>query len=367
MSRSKPMFGECDSYQLEPFAFPEAWDRYKNMRKNEWTPEEIPVAPDVAHYRDQNTPIQITSSFLSVMAQLTTFDMERGMDAAETFLQIVQPPEIKMALTRMIFEEAGHTQSYRYIIENFGLPISGPDNFYDTWKWSPEMKDRVEHAQFMSDRLMHLYKPNNINTRFVQEFLRATHFWFQQFEGMWFWINLLGPVQQMSELGYYEGAAEQFRLIARDETQHIALGVDIWNWVLEEYPEAMDEYLIQTIQEDVEKAVQLEERFVHFVFREGPILGYPVQDHIETTKWFANHRLRTAGLPAIYDNPQHPLHALFALKMEIKQEGNFFEKRVKEYQTGAGLSFEEADGYDPFESVMSSNEESHWPDSLERR
>ena len=345
---AKPVFGPCDSYQLEPFTYPEAWDRYKRMRKNEWSPEQIGVAEDVACFRSPDTPSYSIDAFLAVMAQLTVFDLKRGLDAAETFMNIVQPAEIKAALTRMVFEEMGHTESYRYIIENFGLPVTGEDNFYDTWKRVPVMQKRVEMAEEISEPLIHIATemamtrepPNRVQR---QAFLRATFFWFQIFEGIWFWLNLLGPVQAMSDLGLFVKAAEQFRYIARDESQHIALGIDLWGWVVREDPSLVDQDLIDTIRKDMEKAIDLEQEFILYVLRNGTVLGYDAVRHVETAKWFANHRLWAHGLPKLYENPQHHFQELFARKMEINQEANFFETHVKEYQTGSGLDFDDSD------------------------
>jgi ribonucleotide reductase beta subunit family protein with ferritin-like domain len=627
----------------------------------------------VANYKDVNTPAWATTAFLAVMAQLTVFDIERGMDAAETFLKIVEPAEIKAALTRMVFEEMGHTESYRYIIENFGLPVTGPDNFYDTWKKVPAMRKRVEKAQSVSDSLMRAYENKEIDENaFVTEFLRATFFWFFIFEGIQFWLNLLGPIQALSDLKYYEKAAEQFRYIARDEciaegtevltpngwlpvekvametslaqwhsdntiswttpvalsthvaesyiefeipkpgfrqrvsdnhrmvywtshgnlkviqaklatpntlskhpvaaplreleteaglttlerfqialqadgslsdrydgsrcgtvparfsfskrrkierlerilselgwnyvasvrvadgerkeqikfivdiplsanptkkitdvfslngkslrwcrefieevaewdghrvaenlsrihysskdksnsdfiqaaatlagyrtrltvqedlrsntfssmnrvhiskhensvkggrmlktrkdgpiqmygievpssflvirdgggvsitgnSQHIALGVDLWKWVIAQYPSAVTENLIDTIHTDIRESVDSEKEFISYVMRDGAFVGYDATRHGETAEWLANHRLKVCGLPTVYENPTHHFRELFSRKMETMAETNFFEQHVKEYKTGSGLSWDEEE------------DEGHWP------
>jgi ribonucleotide reductase beta subunit family protein with ferritin-like domain len=44
----KPLLGPCDSYQLEPFAYEWAWAMARAQDNNNWAPEEIAVAADVA-------------------------------------------------------------------------------------------------------------------------------------------------------------------------------------------------------------------------------------------------------------------------------------------------------------------------------
>lgn len=78
----KPLLGPCDSYQLEPFAYEWAWTMARAQENNNWAPEEIAVAPDVADYKDPTLDPKHKHLFVSVMAQLTTFDIERGDDAA---------------------------------------------------------------------------------------------------------------------------------------------------------------------------------------------------------------------------------------------------------------------------------------------
>ncbi|NCA90513.1 MAG: hypothetical protein EOM92_16885, partial [Gammaproteobacteria bacterium] len=48
----KPLLGPCDSYQLEPFQYEWAWTMARAQENNNWAPEEIAVASDVADYKD---------------------------------------------------------------------------------------------------------------------------------------------------------------------------------------------------------------------------------------------------------------------------------------------------------------------------
>ena len=48
---NKPLLGPCDSYQLEPFQYEWAWTMARAQENNNWAPEEIAVASDVADYK----------------------------------------------------------------------------------------------------------------------------------------------------------------------------------------------------------------------------------------------------------------------------------------------------------------------------
>jgi ribonucleoside-diphosphate reductase beta chain len=349
----KPIFGPCDSYQLEPFEYPWAWEMARKQEQNNWAPEEIGVADDVADYRNSETPPNYLHIFEAVMAQLTTFDIERGDDAAETFLQVVQPAELKHFLKRLIWDEALHTRSYRYCIENLGIPVSGRDNIYDRWKEVPVMKARVQMAQDISDELMRIYSlpPQKRDAEDLHmAFMRAAFFWFLIFEGVWFWMNLSGPVQALARLGKFRQTAEQFQYILRDEVAHIRFGVELLKETISQCPEIINESLMIVIYEDTNRAIELEGEFIMHVMSKGQIPGYLVKDHIETSKFIANMRLRSIGLPELYEDAQHRF-PWFSEILELNKEKNFFETRVTEYQAGGSLKFDDRNE-DQFKSVM---------------
>jgi ribonucleoside-diphosphate reductase beta chain len=344
MNNPKPLLGPCDSYQLEPFAYEWAWTMARAQENNNWAPEEIAVGGDVADWKNPAVNPRHKHLFESVMAQLTTFDIERGDDAAETFLAILQPAEIRHFLKRLIWEEGLHTRSYRYVIENLGMPLS----IYDTWKRVPAMQDRVEMAQRLSapvERLIgaHLYHGQdyyNMDSRAQQVILRSLIFWFLIFEGVWFWVSLLGPIQQLSRLGVFKGGAEQFTYIARDEQAHIGFGIALIREFMAQYPEAVTDGLVDAVMRDTRRALELEHDYISYCLKDGPILGYSVADHVSTAKYFANMRLASVGLPQPFDEADHAFPWM-SEQMELKKEKNFFETRVTEYQSGGALAFDD--------------------------
>jgi len=361
----KPLLGPCDSHQLEPFAYEWAWAMARAQENNNWAPEEIAVGRDVADYKDLALDPRHRHLFEAVMAQLTTFDIERGDDAAETFLSVFQPAEIRHFLKRLVWEEGLHTRSYRYVIENLGIPLS----IYDTWKRVPAMKARVEMAQEMSapilealgTALAHRWTAPEVFADDLENqraLLRSLVFWFLLFEGVWFWASLLGPVQQLARLGRFRGGAEQFTYIARDEQQHIGFGVALIREYLAQYPEALTGPMRNLITQDARRALALEGEYIAYCLKDGPILGYTAEDHLATAKFFANHRLGSIGLAPPFAEARH-CFPWMSEQMELKKEKNFFETRVTEYQAGGALVFDDAHsdqpGWDdPLQGLVSS-------------
>jgi len=248
-----------------------------------------------------------------------------------------------------------HTRSYRYVIENLGIPLT----IYDRWKEVPAMRERVGMAQEMSapvEKLIarHLYYSDHysmMSTEDKQVLLRSMIFWFLIFEGVWFWVNLLGPIQQLSRLGRFKGAAEQFQYIARDEQSHIGFGHRLIQEFMTQYPECLTERFLATIVDDVEKAIRLEEDFASYCLKDGPILGYSIPEHVATAKLFANMRLGAVGLPQPFMDAYHAFPWM-SEQMELKKEKNFFESRVTEYQAGGALQFDDLSHHDGWDDPL---------------
>lgn len=340
---SKLLLGPCDSFQLEPFAYPWAWEMARNQEANTWSPEEIQVAYDVSDYKSPRLDPKHKHLFESVMAQLTTFDILRGDEIAECLQPIFKPAEIKHFLKRMAWDEALHTRSYRYVIENLGIPLE----IYTRYQTVPEFRARVDMCQDISQpiirilsRLYDLGDATVLTTPSKQAILRSMIFYFLIFEGVWFWVSLMGPIQQLSRLGIFKGAAEQFTYIARDEQQHIGFGIQLIREFMDQYPECLTKEFLEQVYSDVARAMNLERDYIQHCLKDGSILGYSADDHIATAEYFANLRLRSVGLGEFFLGAYHAFPWM-SEQMELKKEKNFFETRVTEYQASGALSFDD--------------------------
>ena len=344
MTSNKPLLGPCDSYQLEPFQYEWAWAMARAQENNNWAPEEIQVGGDVADYKDPTLDPRHKHLFESVMAQLTTFDILRGDEIAECLQPIFQPAEIKHFLKRMAWDEALHTRSYRYVIENLGIPLE----IYTRYQTVPEFRTRVAMCDEISSPLLKILGGvyvegeclHELDTDQKQDILRSMIFYFLVFEGVWFWISLMGPLQQLSRLGLFRGAAEQFLYISRDEQQHVGFGIQLIREFMNQNPECLTQDFMALVYQDVARAIDLEEAYIQHCLKDGPILGYSVTDHVATAKFFANLRLSSVGFASPFPEAYHAFPWM-SETLELKKETNFFEKRVTEYKASGALSFDD--------------------------
>ncbi len=239
---------------------------------------------------------------------------------------------------------SGNTRSYRYVIENLGIPLE----IYTRYKTVPEFRARVDMCETISRPLVEILgrvysgeeSLHGMDRPDQQDILRSMIFYFLIFEGTWFWISLLGPIQQLSRRGIFKGAAEQFSYIARDEFSHIGFGIQLIREFMAQYPKCLTKDFLEQIYSDVAYAIDLEEAYIKHCLKDGPILGYSVPEHVATAKYFVNLRLGSVGLAAPFPDAYHAFPWM-SEQMELKKETNFFEKRVTEYQASGALSFDD--------------------------
>lgn len=337
--------GAAPNYALHPLKYEFAWSSYKTMMRNHWTPEQIGVGDDLADWRSDRLSLAERHLYETVFAQLTTFDLMRTADLVQNLLPLIAAPELVHALTTQAFQECLHTHAYQYLIESLGLP---ENDIYQRYRRVPALMARVDCAEAQGELpspsyLIGLHEQRHTHDRELRdthaEILRALIFYFCLFEGVWFLVNLAGPVQSLARRQRMVKTAEQFQYIARDEQVHVAFGLQLIRAVIDEYPHAWTDADRAATARMAERACQLEDDFIDHALPE-PILGYHASDHKATARHYAERWLARIGLDCDLGGEQRLpwIDEMLALK----KEKNFFETHVTEYQTGAGLRFDES-------------------------
>lgn len=333
--------GEDNIFQLFPLRYKWAWDSYLAMMDNHWTPREIPVAKDVELYRSKySMDDPIKHLFDGVMAQLTTFDIQRGMDIAENLMYKVKAPEIKQALLQQAAQEALHTWSYQYCIENLGMDEGIIYNMYRT---IPQMRSRVEYARWMGEKvdfgvIEPLIEDEPVGYG-LEDVIEGIAFWYLGFEGVWFVASLSGPIQGLARHGLFKATAEQFQYILRDETLHVNFGVDLLLSIKQEHPKHWEESK-DKIYSMIEDVVKLEDGYIDYLIP-SPMLHYNAVDHKAYTRYLADRRLQSIGLDPIFGVKDNPMFWIDQMTGALKKEKNFFETRVTEYRGGGALNWDD--------------------------
>jgi len=320
-----------NEYALFPLKYEWAWSSYQIMKKNFWIPEEVGAGNDLAEWKGGALDEKEQHMFLTVFAQVTTFDLLRTADLTQQLIPMLQAPELIHCLTTQGFQECLHTESYQYTIETLGLD---PDDIYQRYRTVPQLAARVSLTE----------KIGSVFSSDIEGILRGLIHTYIAFEGVWFTMNLLGPIQSLYRRNLFRGVAEQFQYIVRDEQTHVALGLNLIRDFIREYPKAWTPDLQRQVVDDMHEALKLEDDFIDYALP-SPILGYNAKDHKLMSRYYAERWMgRVPGMENISFGGKNTLPWIDEMVATLKEK-NFFETRVTEYQKG--ISFEDEDEKTP--------------------
>lgn len=311
------LYGDA-TFNLAPFQFPWAFDMAQKSLANHWVPAEISMGKDRACYELELSPDE-RKLFTMVFASLTTADLAAAGNLTERVYGSIKAAELRLYLARQIAEEGLHSMSYQHIIEVLGLD---QEEVYSLYRRVPEID---EWFQFC---LRH-------NATTDEDILIPLIFWYCIFEGVFF-VTAFASIFSLQRRNLMVGTGTQLQYIFRDESMHVAFGIKLIKSIFEEIGS-------KPLQADVHRLfAQAMSKIDSWAERCIPsVLGYSAELHREHARFLADRRLRTLGYDPLFlaDNVLPWLDE----QVSLKKEKNFFETRVTEYQSGAGLDFGNSD------------------------
>jgi ribonucleoside-diphosphate reductase beta chain len=134
------------------------------------------------------------------------------------------------------------------------------------------------------------------------------------------------------------GTSEQFQYIMRDESAHVAFGVEVINSIINENPNLWDEQMQADARQLILEGLYLETLYARDTMPTG-VLGMNAGMMEDYLKFIANRRLTQIGLSEEFPGVNNPFPWMSEI-IDMKKEKNFFETRVIEYQVGGALSWD---------------------------
>ena len=323
----------ADLNQLVPFKYAWAWEKYLAACANHWMPNEIPMAADIAQWKDPNSLTEDERTIIKrALGFFSTADSLVANNLVLAVYRHLTNPECRQYLLRQAFEEALHTHSYQYIIESLGMDEAEIFNMYrevpavhDKAAWSLPFTESLADPGFQTGT------PQD-NQRLLRDLIA----FYVVFEGIFFYV---GFVQLLSfgRRNKMTGTAEQIQYILRDESMHMNFGIDVINQIKLENPEVWTASFQQEMRELILDATELEIRYAHDTLPRG-VLGLNAGMFVEYLHFIANRRCQQIGLAELFPGAANPFPWMSEM-LDLKKEKNFFETRVIEYQTGGALSW----------------------------
>jgi ribonucleoside-diphosphate reductase beta chain len=313
--------------QISPLKHPWAYEIFETMIKNTWVPQEVAMQEDVNQWNADNV---LTDKERRVyersLAFVSNLDGLQTNNLACNIIRHITSPEIILAITRQTFEEALHVVSYATLVEALALD---PETIYGMYRTDKDLYDKNQTVLRAVSKISDpAFKTGTLEAD--QMFLEAC-IGNIIIEGIYFYSAFL-IFYVLRRNNKMPGSAEMIQFINRDEDMHLKLFVHISNTIREEQPELWTAEFQQRIIQNIKDAVDMEYKWGAACVQEG-ILGLTPDNLREYLQFVGDVRLQSLGLPRIW-NSQNPFPWIDELTQGSMIEVNFFEGRVKEYQTG---------------------------------
>ncbi|WP_128478856.1 ribonucleotide-diphosphate reductase subunit beta [Halorussus pelagicus] len=322
---------KTDPNKILPIEYDWAREYYRAGIDNNWVPEEIPMGEDATQWNGdalsdaERRLVEWNLGFFSTAESLTANNIVLAI------YEYITSPECRQYLLRQAYEEAIHTDTFIYCCDSLGLD---PDYVYGMYDDVPSIEQKDEFVVDMTESIL----DDDFELRTdedVREFLRDLVGFYVVMEGIFFYAGfamMLGLKRQNKMVGI----GQQFEYIMRDESVHLAFGVDLINTIREENPGVWTDEFGDEIAAMIEEAVELEQIYAREACPDE-ILGMGPEQFAEYVEYVADRRLRQLDLPESYgtDNP----FPWMSEATDLNKEKNFFETQVTEYRSGGSLDW----------------------------
>ena len=305
-TKEKMFFGEpLNTQRFDTFKYP-VFDKLTQKQLGFfWRPEEISLQKDRVDFQTMNDAQK--HIFTSNLRYQTLLDSVQGRGPSIAFLPFVSLPELESSIIAWDFMETIHSRSYTHIIKNV---YADPSDVFDTIITEPAIIKRAEMVTKKYDEFIALGRRQLLGLK-VDEYdlykgLYLTLVSVNILEGFRFFVSFACSFA-FGELKLMEGSAKIISLIARDESQHLA----ITQHIIKNYQKFEKDKLMTKVMKDCEKevyelyeeAVKTEKDWAEFLFKEGSIIGLSTTVLGNYIEFICNRRLRAIGLKPIYDIP----------------------------------------------------------------
>ena len=312
----QPMFfgEELGTQRYDDFKYPVFDSLTQKQLGFFWRPEEVSLQKDRNDYQSLDRGQK--HIFTANLKYQTMLDSVQGRGPAIALLPFCSIPELEGCIIAWDFMESIHSRSYTYIVKNL---YSDPKKVFDTILDTEEIIQRADSVTKNYDDFIRAgrswlqskrkYKPRNSIAR-----THGTYELKKKFYKMLISINILEGIRfyvsfactfGFGELRLMEGSAKIISLIARDESQHLA----ITQHIIKNYQKNEKDKVMLKVMKDCKQevydmyasAVEEEKEWAKYLMKDGSMIGLSATLLGNYVEFIANKRLRGIGLEPLYD------------------------------------------------------------------
>ena len=266
-----------------------------------WRPEEVSLQKDRNDY--QSLDAGQKHIFTANLKYQTMLDSVQGRGPVLALLPYVSIPELEGCIIAWDFMESIHSRSYTYIMKNL---YSDPSKEFDTILETKEIISRAESVTRCYDDFMEYARKNKRDKYELKKKFYKMLISINILEGIRFYVSFACSFG-FGELRLMEGSAKIISLIARDESQHLA----ITQHIIKNYQKNENDKQMLKVMKNCEQevydmygtAVEEEKEWAKYLMKDGSMIGLSETLLGNYVEWIANKRLRAIGLKPLYDRP----------------------------------------------------------------
>ena len=307
-----------------------AWDLFLSSCANNWMPTEISMQNDIKQWKndeiteDEKLLVKRCLGFFAGSESLV------GNNLLLSAFRYVTDAECRQYILRQAFEESLHNLTVVYICDSLDLDI---DEVFAAYENIPSIKAKDDFLMEITNDISR-QDFNAHSKEGKQEILRNFLTYWIVCEGTFFFSGF-AMLLALGRQNKLQGISDQIKYTLRDESSHISFGVYLINTLIEQNPSIWTKKIQDEFVEHIKKAVELEIAYAKDVLPVG-ILGLNADMFVDYMHYIGNRRLESIGLDYRFPSDQNPFPRLGEV-VDVQAMGNFFERRVREYQQGGAL------------------------------
>jgi ribonucleoside-diphosphate reductase beta chain len=298
----------------KPFDYPWAFKFYKEQKKMEWHPEEVPLTDDIKDYNN------FDSYNKRLITQIFRFFTQADVDVASGYcnhyLPTFKAPEVRMMMSAFASMEATHIEAYSLLIETLGLS----DDEYKKFAQYKEMADKHEYLE-------------NFNMGTKEDIAKTLAVFSGFTEGVQLFSSFV-ILLNFPRHGKMKNMGQIVSWSVRDENLHVEGMTQLFRVFIEENPSLWNDTLKSQLYTIAEKIVMLEDAFIDLCFEDGELENLTAEEVKAYIRYIAGRRLNQLGLKNIFRIDSNPLPWVDAM-INAVEHTNFFENRPTEYAKAA--------------------------------
>jgi len=263
-----------------------------------WRPEEVSLQKDRNDYQSLDEGQK--HIFTANLKYQTLLDSVQGRGPAIALLPYCSIPELESCVIAWDFMEMIHSRSYTYIMKNL---YADPTKEFDTILDTKEIIERAESVTKNYDEFIKYATQRSTNEYRLKKKFYKMLISINILEGIRFYVSFACTFG-FGELRLMEGSAKIISLIARDESQHLAITQHILKCYQNHEKDKVMLKVMKDCRQEVQdmygSAVEEEKAWAKYLFKHGSMIGLSETLLGNYVEYIANKRLRGIGLDPLY-------------------------------------------------------------------